>query len=88
MISTCFHPPDASPDITLAFLGELPVQAVQRLRSPLAALAAARPSLELALVDGFTGRPWQTERLHLVGSTARMQMYAPGNQPRTTAAIA
>ncbi len=29
--------------ITLAFLGELPIQAVQRLRSPLADLAAARP---------------------------------------------
>lgn len=123
--------------ITLAFLGELPVQAVQRLRSPLADLAAAHPSLELALLggghfdervlwsgiegdldqlhelgeavrarirdcdiafaerplrphltlararrydnasvpaaaaglEGFTGRPWQTERLHLVGST-------------------
>ncbi|MEV0226887.1 RNA 2',3'-cyclic phosphodiesterase [Streptomyces sp. NPDC050704] len=125
--------------ITLAFLGELPVQAVHRLRSPLADLAAARPSLELALLggghfdervlwsgikgdidelhelteavrarikdcgvafaerplrphltlartrrydnvsvtaaaaclNGFTGRPWQTERLHLVGSTER-----------------
>ncbi|MDI3404171.1 RNA 2',3'-cyclic phosphodiesterase [Streptomyces cavernicola] len=125
--------------ITLAFLGELPVQAVQRLRSPLADLAAARPALELALLggghfdervlwsgiegdldrlqelaeavrtrvrhcgvafverplrphltlararrndntsvtaaaarlDGFTGRPWRTERLHLVGSTVR-----------------
>ena len=123
--------------ITLAFLGELPVQTVQRLRSPLADLAAARASPELALLggghfdervlwsgikgdidelhelaeavrarikdcgvafaerplrphltlartrrydnvsvtaaaaclDGFTGRPWQTERLHLVGST-------------------
>ncbi|MCX4672337.1 RNA 2',3'-cyclic phosphodiesterase [Streptomyces sp. NBC_01381] len=123
--------------ITLAFLGELPVQAVQRLRSPLADLAAVRPSLELALLGGghfdervlwtgiegdldglhelaeavrarvrdcdvsfperplqphltlararrydnasvtaaaacldrFTGRPWQTEHLHLVGST-------------------
>ncbi|MEU5778508.1 RNA 2',3'-cyclic phosphodiesterase [Streptomyces venezuelae] len=123
--------------ITLAFLGELPVQTVQRLRSPLADLAAARPSLELSLrggghfdervlwsgiegdleglhelaeavrarvrdcgvvfperllrphltlararryddasvtaaaacLDGFTGRPWQTDRLHLVGST-------------------
>ncbi|MEU6990166.1 RNA 2',3'-cyclic phosphodiesterase [Streptomyces sp. NPDC046465] len=123
--------------ITLAFLGELPVRAVQRLRSPLADLAAARSPLELALLggghfdervlwsgvegdldqlhelaeavrarvrdcgvafaerplrphltlararrydnasvaaaaaclDGFTGRPWQTERLHLVGST-------------------
>ncbi|MEV0254045.1 RNA 2',3'-cyclic phosphodiesterase [Streptomyces sp. NPDC050732] len=125
--------------ITLAFLGEVPVQAVQRLRIPLADLAAARPSLELALVggghfdervlwsgikgdldglhelteavrarlrdcdvafvdrplrphltlararrydnasvtaaaaclDGFTGHPWQTERLHLVGSTIK-----------------
>jgi 2'-5' RNA ligase len=125
--------------VTLAFLGEQPVQAVQRLRSPLAELAAARPSLELSLhggghfdervlwsgvegdldqlhelaeavrtlirdhgvafaerplrphltlaragrndnesvtasaacLDGFTGRPWQTERLHLVGSTVR-----------------
>nr|WP_307804673.1 RNA 2',3'-cyclic phosphodiesterase [Streptomyces sp. VRA16 Mangrove soil] len=125
--------------ITLAFLGELPVRAVQGLRSPLADLAAARPALELALsggghfdervlwsgiegdlnglheladavrarirhcgitfaerplrphltlararrsdttsvtaaascLDGFTGRPWQTERLHLVGSTVR-----------------
>ncbi|MFD6287710.1 RNA 2',3'-cyclic phosphodiesterase [Streptomyces sp. NPDC060205] len=125
--------------ITLVFLGELPVRAVQRLRAPLADLAAARPSLELALIggghfdervlwsgirgdldglhelaeavrarvrecgidfterplrphltlararrndntsitasaaclDGFTGRPWQTERLHLVGSTER-----------------
>ncbi|MEV1026862.1 RNA 2',3'-cyclic phosphodiesterase [Streptomyces sp. NPDC050264] len=125
--------------ITLAFLGELPVQAVDLLRSPLADLAAARPSLELALLggghfdervlwsgiegdldqlhelaeavrarvrdcdvafaerplrphltlararrydnasvtaaaaclDGFSGRPWQTERLHLVGSTVK-----------------
>ncbi|MFI0238615.1 RNA 2',3'-cyclic phosphodiesterase [Streptomyces sp. NPDC016845] len=125
--------------ITLAFLGELPVRTVQRLRPPLAALAAARPSLELALLGGghfddrvlwsgvegdldglhelaeavrarvrdcdvafperplrphltlararrydstsigaaaaclddFTGSPWQTERLHLVGSTPR-----------------
>ncbi|MBK3624562.1 RNA 2',3'-cyclic phosphodiesterase [Streptomyces sp. MBT49] len=123
--------------ITLAFLGELPVPAVQRLRSPLDDLAAVRPTLELALhggghfdervlwsgvkgdldqlhelaeavracvrdcdvdfaqrplrphltlararrydtssvkaaaacLDGFAGRPWQTERLHLVGST-------------------
>jgi 2'-5' RNA ligase len=123
--------------ITLAFLGELPVRTVQRLRSPLADLAATRASLELSLLggghfdervlwsgikgdldqlhelaeavrarikdcgvafaerplrphltlartrrydnacvtaaaaclDGFTGRPWQTERLHLVGST-------------------
>ncbi|MGC5567988.1 RNA 2',3'-cyclic phosphodiesterase [Streptomyces sp. FR-108] len=125
--------------ITLAFLGELPVRAVHRLRSPLADLAAAHPSFELTLsgggqfdervlwsgiegdlgqlhalteavrarirdcgvafverplrphltlararrydnasiaaatacLDGFTGRPWQTERLHLVGSTVR-----------------
>ncbi|MER5951867.1 RNA 2',3'-cyclic phosphodiesterase [Streptomyces sp. NPDC001904] len=125
--------------ITLAFLGELPVRTVQRLRSPLADLAAVRPSLELALIggghfdervlwsgiegdldglhelaeavrervrdcgvdfaerplrphltlararrydnasvtaaaaclDGFTGRLWRTERLHLVGSTTR-----------------
>ncbi|WP_415953110.1 RNA 2',3'-cyclic phosphodiesterase [Streptomyces sp. KLOTTS4A1] len=125
--------------ITLAFLGELPVQAVQRLRAPLADLAAAHPAPELALfggghfdervlwsgvegdldrlhaladavrvrvrdcdvafaerplrphltlararrndkasvtaaaarLDGFTGRPWQAERLHLVGSTVR-----------------
>ncbi|WAL93849.1 RNA 2',3'-cyclic phosphodiesterase [Streptomyces sp. Je 1-369] len=123
--------------ITLAFLGELPVQTVQRLRSPLADLAAVRPRLELSLLGGghfdervlwsgiegdleglhelaeavrarvrdrgvafperllrphltlararrydnasvteaaaclggFTGRSWQTERLHLVGST-------------------
>ncbi|MET8170729.1 RNA 2',3'-cyclic phosphodiesterase [Streptomyces sp. NPDC005329] len=125
--------------ITLAFLGVLPVGTVQRLRSPLADLAAARPSLELALLGGghfdervlwsgiegdldqlhelaeavrarvrdcdvdfaerplrphltlararrydnasvkaaaacladFAGRPWQTKRLHLVGSTVR-----------------
>ncbi|WP_406428732.1 RNA 2',3'-cyclic phosphodiesterase [Streptomyces sp. NBC_00147] len=125
--------------ITLAFLGELPAEAVQRLRSPFADLAADRTSLELALLggghfnerllwsgiegdldglhelaeavrtrvwdcdvafaerplrphltlararryddasvtaavaclDGFIGRPWQTERLHLVGSTVR-----------------
>ncbi|MFE1949445.1 RNA 2',3'-cyclic phosphodiesterase [Streptomyces sp. NPDC059524] len=125
--------------ITLAFLGELPVRVVQRLRGPLADLAAARPALELSLVggghfdervlwsgiagdlgplhelaeavrarvrhcgvsfverplrphltlararrsdttsvtaaaaslDGFAGRPWRTERLHLVGSTVR-----------------
>ncbi|WP_199549371.1 RNA 2',3'-cyclic phosphodiesterase [Streptomyces sp. N35] len=125
--------------ITLAFLGELPVRTVQRLRSPLADLAAARPCVELALLggghfdervlwsgiegdldglhelaeavrarvrecdiafvarplrphltlararrsdsasvpaaaaclDGFTGRAWQAERLHLVGSTVR-----------------
>ncbi|WP_330292756.1 2'-5' RNA ligase family protein [Streptomyces sp. NBC_00576] len=123
--------------VTLAFLGELPAQAVHRLRPPLADLAATHPSLELILLggghfderalwsgiegdldqlhelaeavrarirdydvafaerplrpdltlararrcdnasvtaaaaalDGFTGRPWQTERLHLVGST-------------------
>ncbi|MFI7321260.1 RNA 2',3'-cyclic phosphodiesterase [Streptomyces venezuelae] len=123
--------------ITLVFLGELPVRVVQWLRSPLADLAAARPSLELSLLggghfdervlwsgiegdlaglhelaeavrarvrecdvafperplrphltlararrhdrasvaaaaaclDGFTGRRWQTDRLHLVGST-------------------
>lgn len=115
------------------------MRVVQRLRSPLADLAAARPSIELALIggghfdervlwsgiegdldqlhelaqavralvrdcdvdfperplrphltlararrndnasvkaaaaclDGFTGRPWQAERLHLVGSTIR-----------------
>ncbi|MEU6846208.1 RNA 2',3'-cyclic phosphodiesterase [Streptomyces sp. NPDC046716] len=125
--------------ITLAFLGELPVRTVQRLRAPLAGLAAARPSLALGLaggghfdervlwtgvegdldglhelaeavrarvrdcgvdfverplrphltlararrydtasvtaaaacLDGFAGRPWRTERLHLVGSTVR-----------------
>ncbi len=125
--------------ITLAFLGELPVRTVQRLRSPLADLAATRPSLELTLLggghfdervlwsgiegdldqlheltgavrarvrecgvafperplrphltlararrhdsasvtaaaarlDGFTGHPWRTERLHLVASTVR-----------------
>ncbi len=125
--------------ITLAFLGELPVRAVEQLRSPLADLAASRPTVELALtggglfdervlwsgiegdldqlhdlaeavratvrdcdvdfverplrphltlararrndnmsvagaaasLDGFTGRPWRTERLHLVGSTVR-----------------
>ncbi|MFJ2770517.1 RNA 2',3'-cyclic phosphodiesterase [Streptomyces sp. NPDC087300] len=125
--------------ITLAFLGELPMRTVQRLRSPLAELAATRPSLELTLLggghfdervlwsgiggdldplhelaeavrarvrdcdtvfperplrphltlararrydstsvgqaavclDGFTGSPWRTERLHLVGSTER-----------------
>ncbi|MET8684758.1 RNA 2',3'-cyclic phosphodiesterase [Streptomyces sp. NPDC004732] len=123
--------------VTLAFLGELPVPIVKRLRAPLADLAAARPPLRLALLggghfdervlwsgiegdleglhelaeavrarvrdcgivfaerplrphltlararrydtasvaaaaaclDGFTGRSWQTERLHLVGST-------------------
>ncbi|MER7174818.1 RNA 2',3'-cyclic phosphodiesterase [Streptomyces mesophilus] len=125
--------------ITLALLGELPVRTVQGLRSPLAELAAARPTVELALMggghfdervlwsgvsgdldglhelaeavrarvrdcgitfvarplhphltlararrydsasvpaaaaclDGFAGRPWQAERLHLVGSTVR-----------------
>ncbi|MEU8529154.1 MULTISPECIES: RNA 2',3'-cyclic phosphodiesterase [Streptomyces] len=35
--------------ITLAFLGELPVTTVPSLQPPLAALAAARPPLELAL---------------------------------------
>ncbi|TXS49932.1 RNA 2',3'-cyclic phosphodiesterase [Streptomyces sp. t39] len=35
--------------ITLAFLGELPTDAVPRLRRPLAELAAARPPLELSL---------------------------------------
>ncbi|MGW7250451.1 2'-5' RNA ligase family protein [Streptomyces decoyicus] len=38
--------------ITLAFLCELPVQAVHRLRSPHADLAVARPSLEVALPGG------------------------------------
>ena len=35
--------------ITLAFLGELPVETVSLLRPPLAALAAARPAPRLAL---------------------------------------
>ncbi|WP_329538782.1 RNA 2',3'-cyclic phosphodiesterase [Streptomyces sp. NBC_01220] len=124
--------------ITLAFLGELPVDTVPLLRAPLAGIAAAHPSPRLALrgggdfdgrvvwtgVDGdldalyelaadvrtavrdcgavpadrplrphltlararrgdqssaaeiaaglagFTGRPWDAERLHLVGSNA------------------
>ncbi|WP_338703225.1 RNA 2',3'-cyclic phosphodiesterase [Streptomyces sp. Q6] len=38
--------------ITLAFLGELPVRSVQRLRAPLADLAASHPSPELGLRGG------------------------------------
>lgn len=38
--------------ITLAFLGELPVGVVPLLRAPLAAIAAERPPLELALRGG------------------------------------
>ncbi|MFE6887144.1 RNA 2',3'-cyclic phosphodiesterase [Streptomyces sp. NPDC057694] len=68
--------------ITLAFLGELPVQAVHRLRSPLADLAAARPSLELALLGGghfdervlWSGLKGDLDQLHELAEAVRARI--------------
>ncbi|MEU6312801.1 RNA 2',3'-cyclic phosphodiesterase [Streptomyces sp. NPDC047014] len=65
--------------ITLAFLGELPVSAVPLLRPPLAALAAAREPVELALRGGghfdervlWSGIEGDLEALHLLASDVR-----------------
>ncbi|MER5930915.1 RNA 2',3'-cyclic phosphodiesterase [Streptomyces sp. NPDC002054] len=65
--------------ITLAFLGELPVTAVPRLRPPLADLAARSRPLELALSGGghfdervlWTGIEGDLEGLHLLATDVR-----------------
>ncbi|MFJ8160374.1 RNA 2',3'-cyclic phosphodiesterase [Streptomyces sp. NPDC096136] len=65
--------------ITLAFLGELPVAAVPRLRGPLAGLAAIRRPLRLALRGGghfdervlWTGIDGDLDGLHLLASEVR-----------------
>ncbi|RFC78416.1 RNA 2',3'-cyclic phosphodiesterase [Streptomyces sp. AcE210] len=68
--------------ITLAFLGELPVHAVQRLRPPLSDLAAARPSLELGLRGGghfdervlWSGVEGDLDALHLLAGEVRTRV--------------
>ncbi|MFI6937997.1 RNA 2',3'-cyclic phosphodiesterase [Streptomyces sp. NPDC050418] len=68
--------------VTLAFLGELPVEVVQRLRAPLADLAASRPSLDLALAGGahfdervlWTGIEGDLEGLHELGASVRARV--------------
>ncbi|MEU6819372.1 RNA 2',3'-cyclic phosphodiesterase [Streptomyces atriruber] len=68
--------------ITLAFLGELPVQTVHRLRAPLADLAAARPPLQLALVGGghfdervlWSGIEGDLEGLHELAEAVRARV--------------
>nr|WP_308801417.1 RNA 2',3'-cyclic phosphodiesterase [Streptomyces polyasparticus] len=68
--------------ITLAFLGELPVQTVQRLRAPLAELAATRPSLELSLLGGghfdervlWSGIGGDLDRLHELAVAVRARV--------------
>ncbi|MFD7909250.1 RNA 2',3'-cyclic phosphodiesterase [Streptomyces sp. NPDC059752] len=65
--------------ITLAFLGELPVTALELLRPPLAELARARRPLRLALRGGghfdervlWTGIDGDLEGLHLLASEVR-----------------
>lgn len=65
--------------ITLAFLGELPVEAVPPLRQPLAELAASRGPLELALHGGghfdervlWSGIEGDLEGLHRLASDVR-----------------
>ncbi|MER6217780.1 MULTISPECIES: RNA 2',3'-cyclic phosphodiesterase [unclassified Streptomyces] len=65
--------------ITLAFLGELPVAAVPRLRGPLRGLAAIRGPLRLALRGGghfdervlWTGIDGELDGLHLLASEVR-----------------
>ncbi|MFE1793201.1 RNA 2',3'-cyclic phosphodiesterase [Streptomyces sp. NPDC059525] len=65
--------------ITLAFLGELPVATVPRLRGPLSGLAAIRRPLRLALRGGghfdervlWTGIDGDLEGLHLLASEVR-----------------
>lgn len=65
--------------ITLAFLGELPVETVSLLRPPLAGLAATRRPLELTLRGGghfdervlWTGIGGDLEGLHLLAGEVR-----------------
>ncbi|MFF4261109.1 RNA 2',3'-cyclic phosphodiesterase [Streptomyces virginiae] len=65
--------------ITLAFLGELPVTAVDLLRPPLARLAGARRPLRLALRGGghfdervlWTGIDGDLDGLHLLAADVR-----------------
>ncbi|MFJ1864789.1 RNA 2',3'-cyclic phosphodiesterase [Streptomyces sp. NPDC088097] len=65
--------------VTLAFLGELPVETVPPLRTPLADLAASRPPVRLALRGGghfdervvWTGIDGDVEGLHLLASEVR-----------------
>ncbi|NEB75633.1 RNA 2',3'-cyclic phosphodiesterase, partial [Streptomyces sp. SID14478] len=68
--------------LTLAFLGELPVAAVERLREPLADLAARRPSPELALTGGghfdervlWSGVEGELDALHLLADEVRARV--------------
>ncbi|MFZ3562061.1 RNA 2',3'-cyclic phosphodiesterase [Streptomyces sp. BH055] len=72
--------------ITLAFLGEQSVEAVQRLRRPLADLAAAHFSPELALRGGghfdervlWSGVMGDLDGLHLLSEAVRKQVRACG----------
>ncbi|MGW6708216.1 RNA 2',3'-cyclic phosphodiesterase [Streptomyces sp. NPDC054956] len=65
--------------ITLAFLGELPVDVVPLLRPPLADLAAARPPVRLTLRGGghfgervlWSGIDGDLEGLHLLATDVR-----------------
>lgn len=68
--------------ITLAFLGELPVPTVHRLRTPLAELAAAQPSLELGLHGGghfdervlWSGVQGDLDGLHMLAEAVRARV--------------
>ncbi|MFF3490303.1 RNA 2',3'-cyclic phosphodiesterase [Streptomyces sp. NPDC002795] len=72
--------------ITLAFLGEQPVSTVERLRRPLADLATARPSPELALRGGghfdarvlWSGVEGDLDVLHVLSEAVRKQVRACG----------
>ncbi|MFJ9123861.1 RNA 2',3'-cyclic phosphodiesterase [Streptomyces sp. NPDC102340] len=72
--------------ITLAFLGEQSMATVQRLRQPLAGLAAGHPSPELALRGGghfdarvlWSGLEGDLDCLHLLSEAVRKQVRACG----------
>ncbi|MEB8340909.1 RNA 2',3'-cyclic phosphodiesterase [Streptomyces endophyticus] len=72
--------------ITLAFLGEQPMAAIQRLRQPLGDLAATHPSPELALRGGghfddrvlWSGLEGDLDGLHLLSGAVRKQVGACG----------
>ncbi|WP_425825611.1 RNA 2',3'-cyclic phosphodiesterase [Streptomyces fractus] len=68
--------------ITLAFLGEQPVETIRRLRQPLADVAAAHPSPELALRGGghfdarvlWSGVEGDLDGLHALADAVRKQV--------------
>ncbi|WP_306323886.1 MULTISPECIES: RNA 2',3'-cyclic phosphodiesterase [unclassified Streptomyces] len=72
--------------ITLAFLGEVSLGDIQRLRTPLAELAAARHSPELALRGGghfdervlWSGLDGDLDALHLLATDVRTRVRAGG----------